>query len=70
MIPKRYTYVLRGAYQRIADKLGYSKVYVASVARGERHNVIIERELAREVLNRKSHEAALARIKKRLKDED
>lgn len=67
---ERYTHVYRGTYQRIAKRLGYSKGYVAMVARGERSNVIIERELAREVLNRKNHEAALARLKKRLKDEN
>lgn len=62
------THVMRGTYKRIAESLGYSEVYVSKVARGERHNAIIEEQLLREVLRRTSIETRNRRLKRMIRD--
>lgn len=59
-------YVFRGTYEQIAKRLGYSRQYVARVARGNARNVHIERELIIAVRVRKAHERSLQRIKQSL----
>lgn len=64
------THVFHGTYAAIAKELGYSTKYVSMVARGERHNVIIEHRLAQEVRHRQAAEARRARLVKMLRHEN
>ena len=53
----------RGAYQRVAKKLGLHPSYVSRVARGERHSERVTAALQREI-QRLLHKRSLSRHKR------